>query len=319
MQEEELIAMEKRCLDLSNELWNMPEYKLYRDLQGIDISISTFHNNYVILNEFLTFLTTDEQAHHLFTVRNHDKLHEAGSHVVLCLHNFVAAAQSLVEHSRNLYVGRLNKSIQLFSEYKERMNREFASDPLARFVICLRHYCQHYKAPSISVITTTTFSDSSLVRKVYLPLDSLRTYDGWNSEAKAYMKTIDSNGVDIQQVAMIYHDRVMKFHQWVQERHEEMYANEFLRFRAKEREVLLLQLEIAVEHYLSSLSKGNSHLWNRLDIFTHLLFSKDFARLEQEPVTPYEQACLAIALCEQKLEISLPERVKEKIFQIYEE
>ncbi len=198
MQKEELISMGRQCIDLSDELWNMPEHKLYRDFQGIDISISTFHNNYVILNSFLTFLTSDERTNHLLAVRNRDKFLEAGRHVVFCLHNYVASAQSLVDHSRNLYEGKLNESIRPFSDYKERVEKDFAYDPLARFVICLRHYCQHYKAPTISILTTNP--SGRLVREVQLPLTSLLTSDRWNSEAKTYLKTIESNGVDIQQV-----------------------------------------------------------------------------------------------------------------------
>jgi hypothetical protein len=82
VQEEELVAMGQECMDLSDELWQMPEYKLYRDLQGIDISIGVFHRNYVASVTFLTFLASDERAAHLFVLRNHDSKSDsnAGSH-----------------------------------------------------------------------------------------------------------------------------------------------------------------------------------------------------------------------------------------------
>ncbi len=307
--------MGKRCMDLSDELWQMPEHKLYRDLQEVDISIEIFHRNYVAFDTLLTFLASDERADRLFVVRNHDRFLQAGKEVVLYLHNYVASALSLVDHSRNVYEGRLNKSIQPFPGYKERIDKEFDNDPLARFVLCLRQYCQHHKAPSINVLMT--YSGERFVKKVQLPLSSLLTFTRWNSKAKAYLSTIE-DGVDIQQVATKYHDKVMAFHQWVQERHEEIYAEDFQRFREKEREVLLLQLEINVEHHLLAISKGNNFL-KRLDVFTHVLSSEDFAQLEQESLTLHEQACLAITLYEQKLGISLPEKIKEKIFHLYEE
>jgi len=293
----------------------MPEHKLYQDLQGIDISISTFHSNYIIVDNFLTSLTSDERTSRIFLVRNRDKLLEAGRHVVFCLHNYVASAQSLVDHSRNLYEGKLNKTIQPFPAYKERVKKEFADDSLARFVICLRQYCQHYKAPSISVITT--FPEGHPTRKIQLPLSSLLTFDRWNSEAKAFLSTIEG-GVDIHQVATIYHDRVLAFHQWMQQQHERIYEEDFRRFREKERELLLLQLETNIEHYQLAVSKGNNVL-QRLDIFTHVLFSEDFAQLEQKSLSLHEQACLAITLYERKLCISLPEKIKGKIFQMYKE
>lgn len=313
MQEEELISLGQRCMQLSDELWEMPEYKLYRDLQGIDLSISTFHNNHVILDTFLTFLTSDERANQLFIVRNRDKFLEAGRHVVFCLHNYVASAQSLVDHSRNLYEGKINKSIQPFPGYSERVKKEFSADPLARFVICLRQYCQHYKAPNIGVRTTNP--DGRFVRKVQLPLSSLLTFKGWNSEAKVYLSTIEDS-VDIQQVATTYHDRVMAFHQWVQERYDEIYVEDFKRFREKERELLLLQLEVNIENHLLYNSQENN-ISEKLNIFTHVLFSEDFSQLEQDSLTLHERACLAITLYEQKLENPLPDKIKEKIFQVF--
>lgn len=315
VQEEELIAMGRRCMELTDDLWRMPEHTLYRDLQNVDITIEIFHRNYVAFDTSLTFLASDSRAAPFFVVRNHDKFLRAGKEVVFYLHNYVASALSLVDHSRNVYEGRLNQLIQPFPGYKERIAKEFAHDPLARFVIGLRIYCQHSKSPSISVQTTNP--GGRLVRKVQLPLSSLLTFSGWSSEAKAYLSTIEG-GVDIQQVATIYHDRVIAFHQWVQEQHEKIYAADFQRFREKEREVLLLQLETNIEHHLLALSKGNT-LMKRLDVFTHVLSSEDFVRLEQEPLTLHEQACLAITLYEQRLEIPLPEKIKEKIFQLYEE
>jgi hypothetical protein len=315
VQEEELISMGRRYVELADELWQMPEYKRYRDLQGVDISIEIFHRNYIALNTTLIFLASDERAEYLFITRNHDKFRRAGKEVVFYLHNYVAAALSLRDHSRNLYTGRLNSSIQPFPGYKERVEKDFMHDPLAQFVERLRVYCQHYNAPNIEV--NITFSGGRSARKIRLPLSSLLAFNDWGEKAKAYLSTIEGD-VDIQQVATIYHEKVMAFHRWVQERHEEIYAEDFQRFREKEREVLLLQLETNIEHHLLAISKGNTQM-KRLDVFTHVLFSEDFVKLEQESLTSYEQACLAIVLYEQKIEIALPERIKEKIFHLFEQ
>ena len=317
MQEEELISMGRRCMDLSDELWQMPEHTLYRELQGVDISIEIFHRNYVAFNTFLTFIASDERADHLFIERNRDKFRQAGKDVLFYLHTYVASALSLRDHSRNVYEGRgrLKKLIQPFPGYKERVDKEFTLDPLACFVQRLRVYCQHCNAPDIGV--PMTYSGGRYVRKIQLPLSSLLTFEEWGEKANAYLSTI-KDGVDIQQVATMYYDKVMAFHQWVQEQHEKIYAEDFQRFREKEREVLLLDLEINIEHHLLAISKGNNIL-KRLDVFTHVLSSGDFARLEQEPLILHEQACLAITLYEQRLETSLPKKIKEKIFQLYEE
>lgn len=317
MQEEELLALNQRCVEMSDELQHMPENKRYRELQSVDTSIEIFHRNYVALNTTLTFLGSDKRADHLFAIRNHDRFLLAGKEVVFYLHNYVASALSLRDHSRNVYEGRgrLSQLIQPFPGYKERVEKEFKHDPLAQFVERLRVYCQHYSAPSIDVLMT--ISGGRSVRKILLPLDKLLAFNGWGEQAKAYLDTV-AGDVDIQQVTTIYHDRVMAFHQWVQEQHEKIYAEDLQRFWGKEQEMLLLQLEGNIEHHLLAISKGNTTM-KKLDIFTHVLFSEDFARLEQESLTPYEQVCLAITLYEDKLEVALPKRIKEKIFHLFEQ
>src|SRR6266699_783062 len=315
VQEEELISMGRRCVELSDELEQMPENKRYRELQSVDTSIEIFHRNYVALNTALTILASDERVDHIFSVRNRDKLRRAGKEVVFYLHNYVASALSLRDHSRNVYEGRgrLSQLIQPFPGYQERVAKEFKHDPLTCFVERLRVYCQHYSAPSIGVLMT--YSGGRMVRKVQLPLESLLAFNDWGEKAKAYLSTLEGD-IDLQQVVTIYHEKVMTFHRWVQERHEEVYAEDFQRFREKEREVLLLQLEINIDHHLLAISKGNT-IMKRLDVFTYVLSSDDFARLEQESLTLQEQACLAITLYEQKIEIALPEKIKEKIFHLY--
>jgi hypothetical protein len=316
VQEEELLALNRRCMELADELWLMPEYARYRELQSVDISIEIFHRNYVALNTILTVLASDTWLDHIFAVRNHDKLTRAGKEVVFYLHNFVASALSLRDHSRNVYEGRgrLKQLLQPFPGYKERVVSDFAHDPLVHFVERLRVYCQHYSAPRISI--HMTYSGGRLVRKVQLPLDSLLAFNDWE-KAKAYLSTLEGD-VDLQQVATTYHDKVLAFHRWIQEQHEKVYAEDFQRFRDKERGVLLLQLESNIEHHLLALSKGNTML-KKLDVFTHVLSSGDFAQLEKPSLTSQEQAHLAIALYEQKLEVPLPERIKERIFHLYEQ
>jgi hypothetical protein len=212
--------------------------------------------------------------------------------------------------------GRLKQLIQPFPEYKERVNKDFAHDPLVHFVERLRVYCQHYSAPHVSFHMAYSDADGRFLRKVQLPLDRLLAFSDWE-KAKAYLTTLEGN-VDIQQVATTYYEKVMAFHRWVREQHEEVYAADFQRYREKEREVLLLQLEGNIEHQLLDLTNGNT-IMKKLDIFTHVLSSEDFAQLELPSLTLQEQARLAITLYEQKLEIPLPVRLKEKIFYLYEQ
>lgn len=162
----------------------MPEYKLYQDFASLDLSIYTFHKNYVALNTILTFLASDERADLFFAVRNRDKLAQVGRDVVCYIHNYVASALSLIDHTRNLY-NKLYVPAQQFPDYQERVTAEFVQDPLAQFVVCLRLYCQHYKAPNITVETTYPNGfNARPVRRILLALTDLQTFDGWRPKQR---------------------------------------------------------------------------------------------------------------------------------------
>src|SRR5260370_9522992 len=90
-------------VNLMHELWQMPEYQLYHDLRGLDISIYTFHRNYITVDSLLTFLTSDERADFLFIVKHHDKLVEVGKEIFCALHNYLASQHSLIDPIRIIY------------------------------------------------------------------------------------------------------------------------------------------------------------------------------------------------------------------------
>jgi hypothetical protein len=313
--QEEQLARGQRIVALMHELWQMPEYKLFQDVQSLDLSLYMFHKNYVALNTILTFLASDPQADPLFTVRNRDKLGQVGRDVVCFIHNYVAAALSLIDHTRNLY-NKLYAPAQQFPDYENRVSTEFIQNPLAQFVVSLRQYCQHYKAPNITVQTTFPNGlNARPVRKVLLALGDLQTFDGWRPKAREYLRTV-ADAVDIQEVATAYRDKVMAFYQWVQARQDEIHEAEFQRFRTKEAELLLLQLEDHIENYFAFRGSGNYPL-TKHDVFLNVLSSEDFIQLEQPSLTAHEQADLAIQLFEKKL--ALPDGLKKKIFRLYEE
>lgn len=135
------------------------------------------------------------------------------------------------------------------------------------------------------------------------------------AKAKVYLQTI-TKAVDIHEVATAYRDKVMAFYQWVQTRQDEIHANEFQRFRAKEKELLLLQLEDHIENYFAFRNNAGYPV-TKHDVFLDVLSSEDFMQLEQPSLTGHEQAQLAIQLFEKKL--ALPDEIKEKIFRLYEE
>lgn len=222
---EEALSKGRRIVELGNEIEQLPGFKLYyQDLKGLDISLYIFTRNYKDLRNIITFITTDPRGAIFYTVENRYKLEEFGYDVICRIHNYVAAAKSLVDHTHNLY-GKLYGANNLFPQYQERIDNDFKYDPLSKFVQDLRRYCQHFKSPTV-MFRTTVDSNGSPIRNVSIPLNDLQAFRDWSAPAKKYLRTIQEK-VDVLEVATAYRDKVIAFHNWFRSRQEEIRADEF--------------------------------------------------------------------------------------------
>lgn len=119
----------KKILFLMNEIENMPERDLVVQMQSLGISIHIFNRNYQDLIRFLNAITTEYDEADLDWSENSNRLAIAMD-VLRLLHNYVASAVSLLEHTRNHYK-KLYTKTKKFTDYQEKVNNEFAKDPLA--------------------------------------------------------------------------------------------------------------------------------------------------------------------------------------------
>ena len=136
--------------------------------------------------------------------------------------------------------------------------------------------------------------------------------DGWTSLATRYLDTVDEH-VDLLQVATTYRNKVMAFCQWFQSRQAEIHAAEFQRFRDKETELLLLELEDKIDLCLAN---KEDMPYRNDEVFLHIFSSKQFEKLEQIP-PGLDRANLAIQMLEAYF--SVPKRIKQKIRWLYQE
>lgn len=299
---------------LMDEILAMPEYKLRQDLLGLNTSIYIFDTNYAELRRIIESLTDDPNGQLLTAAKNRDKLHNKQIDVLRRLHNFVAATQSLVEHTRRLH-DKLYGNSGIFPEYQEQVNARFVNDPLSQFVQRLRQYCQHYKAPDIGIRVSVQRVEGRFVerRTVFLDLDTLREFDGWNAPAKLYMMDL-SEEVDVLGVVTQYRDKVIEFYRWFQSRQYEIHASELARLEAKQTQLALLNLEWNVSACLTNKSEMP---YRGEEIFIGILSSQELEDLEKIPAHSPERLSRAIELVEQKLPI--PATLKGKITDLYRE
>ncbi len=301
----------KKIVTLINEFHELPEYALYRSLTGFSISIYIFDNNYIQLKRQIEFLVNNPESGYLMDVRNRDLLEKSLSEVIRLLHNFVAAAMSLVDHTRNIY-DKLYNGTGKFPDYQDRINKEFVNDPLVQFVHCLRQYCQHYRAPDISIQTSWNKNDGRSKKTIDLLKDDLKVFSSWNANASKYLNLIEKR-VDVDELVGTYRKKVLGFHVWFNSRQKEIHKTEFDLLRKKEEELLTMQLNHFLDSALSNKEKSRE---GEVDIFYGIFSSRDYKELSEMSMNSPKRSARAIELLQERFHVS--EDIKRKIKDWYD-
>lgn len=298
-------------LQLQDELRNSPEYEIVRELQGHDLSVFIFDRNYQRLLHMRRALSENPDAKTLMYARNHDLLMEFLSEIIRMIHNFVASAMSLIDHTRRIYNTHYRDS-NLIPEYEKVKNETFVKDPLSCFVRDLRKYCQHYKAPNIEFETYFETMQHEPKYTFFLLRDDLLAFRDWSSLAKNFLK--EKEKVDVLEVAGLYRERVLKFHHWFSIKRREIHADKIKSFRERENEVLFLILEDKIE-FTEALSK-QEFPHKKDEIFLSFFSSSDFDKLEKIPRDSLDRPLQAIKWIEER-HFQLPEKMKKRIIDLY--
>lgn len=189
-------------------------------------SRDVFQRNYDELLAFVDHFCAPSEAFSYSRVDQKWLWYESMDEIARLLHNFVAAALSLVDHTRVLY-RQLYEPLGELSDYPSRVNEHFANDPLIQFVIKLRQMTQHYRLPSIENHTEIKDVKNGLAGSVKISLrlkaNDLQKFDSWNAAAK---KFIDASGphIDVRDVITRYFAQVSRFYEWFDQRQRELHG-----------------------------------------------------------------------------------------------
>ena len=300
--------------EVMNEIYSMPEYKLWQRLQAFNTSIYIFDKNFTELRDLITFLLNDPNSETFRGIRNEDKLRKLQIDIIRRLHNFVAASLSLIDHTRNLYE-KLYFGNNRFPEYQARIDNEFVKDSLSQFVKCLRQYCQHYRPPDIGFYVSVSNTEEGMIerKKIILLLEDLKTFDSWNSAAKKYMNS-QKEYIDILEVTTCYQEKVMVFYQWFQSRQTEIHSDELKLFKIKQTELTLLILEGRVN---ACLNNKQDMPYRLEELFEGIFLSDDFEAIEKLPFASPDRSILSMNILEKYYNI--PDKLSEKIIRLYRE
>lgn len=191
-----------------------------RAINDVRRSFTIFAGNQRELKQILVVLTETSNG---IVMLAQSQLNGAIEELSRRLHNFVAAAVSLIEHTENLHNDLYSRD-RVFQDYWLERRREFDEDPLAQFVEKLRNYCAHFAVAvpifQIRVDMRTGGNQQSTSVFTLLKVSDLRRYHKWNARARAFMDNKDT--IDLVEVIDQYTDKVNRFYTWYWHRQQEV-------------------------------------------------------------------------------------------------
>lgn len=263
-------------LAIQDELVAMPEWKTLARIRHFNASQKLFRANAKELRDLLLFMTKDPKGFALTSVRNRAHLDEAMDEVIRRMHNFVAAALSLVDHARVFYK-ELYEKPGSFPDYVEHVKARLAENPDVQFVNCLRQFAQHYKLPDVTTKLQAE-QGKGVTIQLLLSKANLETFSGWNATAKKYLQAANEE-IDLMAVLDTYEATILEFYKWVAQRQQEIHAKDIAAVEEKRKELLeahAAELPGLMDGMLEVYAKG---IGSFADVFATALSATDHVEL----------------------------------------
>jgi hypothetical protein len=234
-------------LSLYQELEKMPEQIILNKIRHFKISIEIFDKNYIELVHHLNIHNDSEKSFKLLSVDKRKDLHAYQREITRYLHNYVAAALSLIDHSRNHFNDLYTDN--MFPEYQQEIDRCFKNNPLAVFIKDLRQYFQHYKIPG--VYTSMEYINEKAEMKLLLPLKEVELFPSWHAPSKIFIKN-QTNDINLIDLVNEYQKLVQDFYAWFIEKQKELHKNDQEKINSKVHEIRKLELTSFLNQLLYS-------------------------------------------------------------------
>jgi len=225
---EKVHRLEQELFELDEQIKVTEGHRIQTKIRGLASSYYVFLGNYEMLVRALDYFGREEVFMELWREDNRIKLERFIDEVTRLLHNFLAGAKSLVDHTRvfneDMYEGHGFKQI-----YQEKVDRDLKRSPIVCFVQNLRNYVLHKQLP-ISSATLSLRGDRGTIKAfdntIKLDVNELREWDKWKPESRDYLDSLDDK-VQIRHIVDKYVGDIRAFYQWFGEQQGQVYHSEF--------------------------------------------------------------------------------------------
>lgn len=201
--------------------WNSPQMKIAHQLEALR-RVSLLHQgNHRDLTRLMDAFTRDESIPTIWDADSRENLTAFIDEATRLLHNFVASAQTLVDHTRR-HVKKLYENGPFVDEYEQRVAL-LIDLPERRLVKDLRDYTLHYRLPGL--VAELTWTKYGVVSEFLL--ESAKLLE-WEKTSRISRDFLVSHGehVSLRSVVDAYMAGTAGLYAWMEEREQDIHRED---------------------------------------------------------------------------------------------
>ncbi|MBD2134436.1 hypothetical protein H6F47_18860 [Sphaerospermopsis sp. FACHB-1094] len=190
---------------LFDNIQQSAEMEIERNLLAWQASFRVFDGNYHELIQYLEY--PHEQS------ENQEVLIDETSRL---LHNFLASAGSLVEHTRVIVKRLYSDTHQFRKEYDLKKSEELVKNNVQNFIKNLRNYTLHETLPIVEL--QNSFSENLLLN-IQIDVKIIKESEHWKSweDSENYLNKLGDN-IKLIDLVKKYYEVIIGFYTWLTER-----------------------------------------------------------------------------------------------------
>ncbi|MEN3979938.1 hypothetical protein [Acinetobacter sp. CWB-B33] len=181
-------------------------------------SVNIFNINTIELLELISHINDPNEGINILMQDNRQGSDQLHREINRKIHNFVASAMTLVEHTRN-FMREYYSETNILKDYENKIKNELGQDTLIKFIQDLRNYMVHNGLPPTQMFMEfKSLMDGSgtgiTTTGIRIKTDKLLEWSRWTNPAKEYLQSL-GEFIDINAMVTEYQSKILEFHQWL--------------------------------------------------------------------------------------------------------
>jgi hypothetical protein len=212
-------------MNIDSKIKNSKGYAIEQKINQIYLTKYIFKHNYLVLQKHFEDQLEPQQAFRLAHAAHRGELRAIQLETIRHLHNFIAAALSLIDHNRRFQRKLFKGNEPFIIEYQSEIDKTFKDKQLPTFIVCFRQYVQHYQSPKIANVNNLVDKAEDIRSKIVISKKDLLIFSGWTAPAKQFIRELESE-LDVVATINAYYQLVFDFQAWFEQRQAQIFKPE---------------------------------------------------------------------------------------------